>query len=285
MKTKLLLVLAAMLGATATVPFARAALFMPVVLRYTGTYGPLDQLLSTNGTPIAAANLGSTSNVLRNGVTFPAAGVGANPAGANWSAVSSTADLSLGGYATIDPLFFSEIWGGNPISVTVSNLNPAKTCLVQILHGEPRSCCGATFMTNDFLLPSGGSLPVPAFTLGNGIAGENPPDVLDRAIVEVELRGVTSFSYRMFAAATRGPSFAGFQVRELPEFTSAPVAGLPEVSDSSVAWGDYDNDGRIDFLLTGYTGSGGVTQLWRNMGGGFTVPAGLPARFYRLSKP
>jgi hypothetical protein len=47
-----------------------------------------------------------------------------------------------------------------------------------------------------------------------------------------------------------------------------------------VAWGDYDNDGRLDFLLTStYYGS----QVWRNTGSGFSnvtasVAPGLPAR-------
>ena len=64
-------------------------------------------------------------------------------------------------------------------------------------------------------------------------------------------------------------------------FTNVPVAGLPGVANSSVAWGDYDNDGRLDFLLTGYDGTNGVSQLWRNTGTGFTnvtgtVAPGLP---------
>ncbi len=48
---------------------------------------------------------------------------------------------------------------------------------------------------------------------------------------------------------------------------------LPGVMDGSVAWGDYDNDGRLDFLLTGTTNgsfSGGIAQAWRNTGSGFT---------------
>lgn len=61
--------------------------------------------------------------------------------------------------------------------------------------------------------------------------------------------------------------------------TASVAPGLPEVS--SVAWGDYDSDGRLDFLLTGYDGGNFVSQLWRNTGGGFsnqtaTVAPGLP---------
>ncbi len=37
-------------------------------------------------------------------------------------------------------------------------------------------------------------------------------------------------------------------------------AGLTGVYASSVAWGDYDNDGDLDILLTGYTGSGATSR-------------------------
>jgi hypothetical protein len=60
--------------------------------------------------------------------------------------------------------------------------------------------------------------------------------------------------------------------------TATVAPGLPEVSYSSVAWGDYDNDGRLDFLLTGYSYSGLISQVWRNTGSGFTsvIIPGLP---------
>jgi hypothetical protein len=58
-------------------------------------------------------------------------------------------------------------------------------------------------------------------------------------------------------------------------------AGLPGVYRSSVAWGDYDSDGRLDILLTGDGASStGVSQVWRNTGNGFTnISAGLPGVF------
>ena len=55
-------------------------------------------------------------------------------------------------------------------------------------------------------------------------------------------------------------------------------ADLPGVSSSSVAWGDYDNDGDLDFLLAGYNGSTLISHVYRNDGdGSFTgIDAGLP---------
>ena len=45
---------------------------------------------------------------------------------------------------------------------------------------------------------------------------------------------------------------------------------FPGVSDGSVTWADYNGDGKQDFLLTGYTGSGYISKLYKNTGNGFT---------------
>ncbi|MCX6301696.1 MAG: FG-GAP-like repeat-containing protein [Bacteroidia bacterium] len=53
-------------------------------------------------------------------------------------------------------------------------------------------------------------------------------------------------------------------------------AGLTGVYEGSVAWGDYDNDGDLDILLTGYDGSNSVSKIYRNDAGVFTdINAGL----------
>jgi len=43
-------------------------------------------------------------------------------------------------------------------------------------------------------------------------------------------------------------------------------AGLTGVSNSSVAWGDYDNDGYLDILLSGHTGSEAISKIYKNNG-------------------
>ncbi len=48
-----------------------------------------------------------------------------------------------------------------------------------------------------------------------------------------------------------------------------------------MAWGDYDNDGDLDILLAGSTGSdSAISRIYRNDGGTFTdIEAGLPGVF------
>src|ERR1019366_2967774 len=48
-------------------------------------------------------------------------------------------------------------------------------------------------------------------------------------------------------------------------------AGLPGVYGGAVAWGDFDNDGRLDLLLTGTTNgtaSGAISRIYHNNGDG-----------------
>jgi len=65
------------------------------------------------------------------------------------------------------------------------------------------------------------------------------------------------------------------------EFIPVPIEELPGVYHGTVAWADFDNDGRLDFLLTGESEGGFVSQLWRNTSSGFSnvtseLAPGLP---------
>ncbi|MEM7537240.1 MAG: VCBS repeat-containing protein, partial [Chloroflexota bacterium] len=60
-------------------------------------------------------------------------------------------------------------------------------------------------------------------------------------------------------------------------------AGLTGVYRSSVAWGDYDNDGDLDILITGNDGSTYLSKVYRNDAGVFVdISAGLTG-VYRSS--
>jgi len=49
-------------------------------------------------------------------------------------------------------------------------------------------------------------------------------------------------------------------------FTEQTGISLDGVSSSSVAWGDYDNDGDLDILLTGHTGTTRISKIYKNNG-------------------
>ncbi|GAA4279137.1 FG-GAP-like repeat-containing protein [Aquimarina mytili] len=53
-------------------------------------------------------------------------------------------------------------------------------------------------------------------------------------------------------------------------FTELVTANLPNIQHSSVAWGDYDNDGDLDILLTGVNGSTRITRIYTNTAGTFS---------------
>jgi hypothetical protein len=65
-------------------------------------------------------------------------------------------------------------------------------------------------------------------------------------------------------------------------FTEDTTVSLPDVYNRSVAWADYNGDGKQDLLLAGSTGSGYISKLYKNTGNGFTedTTVSLPSFSY-----
>ena len=63
------------------------------------------------------------------------------------------------------------------------------------------------------------------------------------------------------------------------QFVEQTSIALEGVDKSSAAWGDYDNDGDLDLLLSGYNGSVNITKLYKNVSpiinAGPTAPSNL----------
>jgi PKD repeat protein/predicted nucleotidyltransferase len=75
-------------------------------------------------------------------------------------------------------------------------------------------------------------------------------------------------------------TFLFFQIISLnlfsQQFTEQTDISIAGVSQGSVAWGDYDNDGYLDFILSGWSDSGPVTKIYHNNGDNtFTEQTGI----------
>jgi hypothetical protein len=133
-----------------------------------------------------------------------------------------------------------------------------------------------------------------------GTRGSRPQGQSQRGVSETRedttrnshrLRGCTSARYKKSTSAARAVTVLMLAVCALAVLATARPAAAQAFTDigasltgvyaSSVAWGDYDNDGDLDFLLTGCS-STRVANIYRNDGGGAfaVIDAGLiPVRF------
>lgn len=77
-------------------------------------------------------------------------------------------------------------------------------------------------------------------------------------------------------------SFANTALSQFVDVTAQQFTDLPPVRDGKLAWGDYNNDGRLDLILTGYTiadngNSGNLSRVYQNTASGFVHQPNLIA--------
>ena len=226
--------------------------------------GDYPTLVRNDGTLLDAINFGhSGANVVINGIAFVSA-PGNSPAGANWNATGTDTNDGLAN-SGIDDLFFSELSASGTITLTYTNLDPARVYLVQIFHGEPRDCCGTTYSGNSLSTNVDSAERVPPITIGNGVNGEDPPAASDLAIVTAELTGVTSFTYFARIGPGRDSAISGFQVREgsgpppatgdtpfISEFVAIGNDSHQDEDGETPDWIEIYNPTGADLDLTGY---------------------------------
>ncbi|MEG4838228.1 Ig-like domain-containing protein, partial [Microcoleus sp. B9-D4] len=81
--------------------------------------------------------------------------------------------------------------------------------------------------------------------------------------------GKQDFLLTGYAPSSATPNISKLYKNTGSGFTEDTSISLPGVSGSSVAWADYNGDGKQDFLLTGSSASGRISKLYKNTGSGF----------------
>jgi hypothetical protein len=173
-------------------------------------------------------------------------------------------------------------------TLSVKNISGPGSLIIR-LNGTNVGEYGRLVASGNVSLNGGSLTPSPGFNPQPGqvftIVEKTSPGPIANAILGSE-GTVTTLNGRPFRISYVGGDGNDVTLTALG-FVPTPIPGLWGVDGGRVAWGDYDNDGRLDFLFTGYVGygTGGgpyVSQLWRNTGSGFSnvtasVAPGLPA--------
>jgi len=176
----------------------------------------------------------------------------------------------------------------------------------------------------DVTMPTSISVSPESLSFGNVSVGSSKEDsvsIINTGTNPLSIASVTSTLSEFVVTPTNGTLAAGDSVKFFITFTptsvgtkdgsivftsnaatspdtvavsgTAPLFGevfsgsLDSTWLSSVVWGDYDNDGRLDILLTGHGGGNSrVAKIYRNNGSGFSevYPGSLTPVYYGAAR-
>ena len=209
-----------------------------------------------DSTSSGANDTTKTITGLTNGTTYYYRITAVDTSG-NESAYSSQVSGAPGDYAAPStPSGFKAIAGNQQVTLTWSPNSESDLKLYRIY---------------------GGTSSNPTTKIDSATGGVN-----DTSTTITGLTNSTTYYYRITAVDTAGnASSYSNEASAKPSLLTDISAGLAGVYYSSTAWGDYDNDGDLDILLTGYDGSSYISKVYKNTNGIFTdISAGLTGVYY-----
>ncbi|MGJ0606845.1 Calx-beta domain-containing protein [Cylindrospermopsis raciborskii] len=121
---------------------------------------------------------------------------------------------------------------------------------------------------------------------GNGFEDKTPkdlPGVSDSSVAWADYDGDGKQDFLLTGFSSDFTPIAKLYRNTVNGFQEDTTVPLPGVAGSSVAWADYNGDGKQDFLLTGYSSDfTPIAKLYRNTGNGFEedTNVSLPGVYY-----
>jgi hypothetical protein len=242
------------------IPLTLTPSFAPSVTNYSATVPNRDEALTvraTTATPLASMqwrfNGGAPQPLLSNAYSlFSPLSVGTNLV-----QVEVTAEDAV----TKKSYFLTVVRAAAPPQAVTMDAAPADGAVVAL---NATAFPKGTATTVWFEWGLAGT-PLTNTTPATVVGPLNGPALVNSVVSNV----APNVEYAFTVAASNAAGFLRGEPRRFVRAFAEVPTPFPLLHQATAAWGDYDNDGRLDLLLAGRSTNGPLTQLWRNTGAGF----------------